>query len=207
MWAQWRWEHDLPDYAARVRRSRPPRRAAAPVARRAAADVELLAFCGGGKDSLVALKLLERARLPFATLGYAHSIYGDAAHQHALLDRVAGATARVRAERQWVIDDFLDAPVVTLRPDARRDVAARGRDAGVGVRRAAARARARLSRARRRARGERERRRTSCGDGEDVNHQWGKGWEAEQLARRLRAQQLLAERSLLQRARSRSTTR
>src|SRR5262249_53407821 len=43
--------------------------------------VELLAFCGGGKDSLVALKLLERAGLPFATLGYAHSIYGAAEPQ------------------------------------------------------------------------------------------------------------------------------
>ena len=65
------------------------------------ATAELLAFCGGGKDSLVALKLLERAELPFATLGYAHSIYGSAAPQHALLDRVAGAT-RARARRAAV---------------------------------------------------------------------------------------------------------
>ena len=73
-------------------RPRPPRRGA--LARR---PDELLAFCGGGKDSLVALKLLERAGLPFATLGYAHSIYGNAAHQHALLDRVAARHARARA--------------------------------------------------------------------------------------------------------------
>ena len=77
----------------------------------------LLAFCGGGKDSLVALKLLERGGLPFATLAYAHSIYGPAGPQHALIERVASASSRVRAERQWIFDDFMDVPIATLRPD------------------------------------------------------------------------------------------
>src|SRR5512140_2540108 len=117
VWAQWRYEHDLPAYDG-PRFVDPVAPPLAPVAPLRAPDgpVELLAFCGGGKDSLVALKLLERANLPFATLGYAHSIYGAAEPQHALLDRVGRVTARVRAERQWVIDDLLDAPVARLRP-------------------------------------------------------------------------------------------
>jgi len=55
--------------------------AAPPPARVPEGEVELLAFCGGGKDSLVAMNLLERAGPPFATLAYSHSIYGAADHQ------------------------------------------------------------------------------------------------------------------------------
>src|SRR5262245_15541344 len=100
VWAQWRWEHALPDYAGpqfvdAPSSAPPPRPTRVP-----AGPTELLAFCGGGKDSLVGVKLLERAGLPFATLGYSHSIYGDAAHQQALLERIAANTARTRAERK-----------------------------------------------------------------------------------------------------------
>ncbi len=178
VWAQWRYEHDRPDYVGPAFVD-PPAPATHAVATRAG-DVPLLAFCGGGKDSLVALKLLERARLPFATLGYAHSIYGGAAHQHALLDRVGGASARVRAERQWVLDDFMDAPVVALRPElgvksilaaetpaslfATLPLAlARGYRGLVLAHEASANAE------------------NLVWKGEEVNHQWGKGWEAERL--------------------------
>lgn len=188
VWAQWRWEHDLPDYA--------PVFANAPAARSTPTavpegDVELLAFCGGGKDSLVALKLLERAELPFATLGYAHSIYGSAAPQHALLDRLANATPRARAERQTIIDDFLDSPVVRTRPDlgvksllaaetpasvfaALPLALARGYRGLVVAHEASANA-ANLE-----------------WRGEHVNHQWGKSWAAEQLLDWYVRDQLLA---------------
>jgi hypothetical protein len=177
VWAQWRWEHDLPDYVPEFADAPT---AAPPPARVPDGPTELLAFCGGGKDSLVALRLLERARLPFATLGYSHSIYGGAAQQHALLDRVGGASARVRAERQWVYDDFLDSPVVQLRPDlgvksllaaetpaslfATLPLAlARGYRGLVLAHEASANAP------------------NLVWHGQPVNHQWGKGWEAEQL--------------------------
>jgi hypothetical protein len=179
VWAQWRWEHDRRDYAGPAFVD-PPAAPAGEPARSASGPVELLAFCGGGKDSLVALKLLERASLPFATLGYAHSIYGNAAHQHALLDRVGGATPRVRAERQWVIDDFLDAPVVRLRPELGvRSILAAETPASVFAALPIALARG--------YRGLVVAHEASAnasnlvwGD-EHVNHQWGKGWEAEVL--------------------------
>ncbi len=178
VWAQWRYEHDLPAYNGPrfVDPITPP---IAPI-RVPEGPVELLAFSGGGKDSLVALKLLERANLPFATLGYAHSIYGAAELQHDLLDRLGHVTARVRAERQWVIDDLLDAPIARLRPAlgvkyllaaetpasmfAAIPIAlARGYRGLVVAHEASA----------------------NTGNldwnGEVVNHQWGKGWEAEQL--------------------------
>jgi hypothetical protein len=189
VWAQWRWEHGLRDYV--------PEFASAPVATAPAAvrapegDTELLAFCGGGKDSLVALKLLERAGLSFATLGYAHSIYGTAAHQHALLDRLGGATARVRAERQWVIDDFLDSPVVALRPDLGvRSLLAAETPASVFAALPIALARG--------YRGLVLAHEASANapnldwDGEPVNHQWGKSWAAEQLLDRYVRDHLVA---------------
>ena len=178
VWAQWRWEHDLQDHVPEFASppvAAAPRPSAVPTGR-----TELLAFCGGGKDSLVALRLLERAKLPFATLGYAHSIYGAAAPQHALLDRLASATGRVRAERQWIIDDFLDAPIVRTRPELGvRSLLAAETPASVFAALPIALARG------------------YCGlviaheasanapnldwNGEPVNHQWGKSWDAEQL--------------------------
>jgi hypothetical protein len=178
VWAQWRYEHDLPAYDGPrfVDPIAPP---PAPV-RAPEGPVELLAFCGGGKDSLVALKLLERAHLPFATLGYAHSIYGAAAPQHALLDRVGAVTPRVRAERQWVIDDLLDAPVARLRPALGvKYILAAETPASVFATIPLALARG--------YRGLVVAHEASANSGnlewhgEVVNHQWGKGWDAEQL--------------------------
>jgi hypothetical protein len=181
VWAQWRWEHQLPEYMP-VFVDRTHGLVAPPPARVPEGPVELLAFSGGGKDSLVAAKLLERAGLPFATLGYAHSIYGNAAHQHALLDRLGNATARVRAERQWVIDDILDAPIARLRPSLGvHSIHAAETPASVFASLPIALARG--------YRGLVVGHEASANTGnlvweatgEEVNHQWGKGWEAEQL--------------------------
>jgi UDP-N-acetyl-alpha-D-muramoyl-L-alanyl-L-glutamate epimerase len=178
VWAQWRYEHDLPAYDGPVFVD--ALAPAAPPIHAPAGPVELLAFCGGGKDSLVALKLLERAGLPFATLGYAHSVYGAAEPQHALLDRVAQVSARVRAERQWVIDDLLDAPVARLRPSLGvKYILAAETPASVFATVPLALARG--------YRGLVVAHEASANSGnlewmgEVVNHQWGKGWEAEQL--------------------------
>lgn len=190
VWAQWRYEHDLPAYAgpAFVDPLAPP----APAAAIAGGDVELLAFGGGGKDSLVAAKLLERAGLPFASLGYAHSIYGAAAPQHALLDRVGAATARVRAHRQWVIDDLLDAPVAQLRPElGARYILAAETPASVFAALPLAMAwgyRGLVVAHERSANAP-----NLVWDGEPVNHQWGKGWEAEQLLDAYVGRALLAD--------------
>jgi UDP-N-acetyl-alpha-D-muramoyl-L-alanyl-L-glutamate epimerase len=178
VWAQWRYEHDLPAYEG-PRFTDPIVAAASPIAVEPG-EVELLAFGGGGKDSLVAMKLLERGGLPFATLGYSHSIYGAAAPQHALLDRVGVATARVRAERQWIIDDLLDAPIARLRPalGVKYILAA---ETPASVFAALPLALARGYRALVVAHEAGANTPNLVWNGEGVNHQWGKGWEAEQL--------------------------
>jgi hypothetical protein len=179
VWAQWRWEHQRPDYAPAFVDAAGT---SAPPARVPAGTVELLAFCGGGKDSLVALRLLERAGLPFATLGYSHSVYGAAGPQHALLERVAARTARVRAERQWVFDDFLDAPVVQQRPGLGvRSVTAAETPASVFAALPLALARGYRHLVVAHEASANHGNLTWAVTGEVVNHQWGKSHEAERM--------------------------
>lgn len=116
VWAQWRYENDDPAYFG-------PEFTSAPVAgppplrSSARADVETLAFCGGGKDSLVTLKLLEAAGVSYDTFVYSSSIYGAAQAQHTLVDALVDRCAPRRRRRQWVYDDFLDSPVLGLHPE------------------------------------------------------------------------------------------
>lgn len=75
-------------------------------------DVAMLLGCGGGKDSLATMKLLERADIPFATFQYSHSIYGKAKPQHEQIDRLTAQSSPERTHRIYIIDDFMTAPVV-----------------------------------------------------------------------------------------------
>lgn len=179
VWAQWRWEHEIPAYIPRFidpLQTRPPAISAG------AGPVELLAFSGGGKDSLVMAKLLERAGLPFATLGYSHSVYGPAAPQHALLDRLGPVTARVRAEKQWVIDDILDSPVPLIMPElGARSIHAAETPASVFAAIPLALARGYRGLVVGHEASANRGNFTWGKTGEVVNHQWGKSWEAERL--------------------------
>ncbi len=134
VWAQWRYEHALPDYEGPAMigsSSRPPsplpvggkggpagrkeKEGTVPSAVQIAhGRIETLCFCGGGKDSLVAMKLLDRAGIPYASYAYSHSLYGRAALQHQLIDRLLDHGSPACRHRQWVYDDFMDSPVVEL---------------------------------------------------------------------------------------------
>ncbi|MBV8519375.1 MAG: hypothetical protein JO197_18430 [Acidobacteria bacterium] len=100
---QWRYEHDRAGYAPRVIVSGSPREAT-PIHIGDGGDA--LAFCGGGKDSLAAITLLQRARMPFATFAYSHADYGDPAMQHALIDSLLDAAHVARRHRMRAEDDF-----------------------------------------------------------------------------------------------------
>ena len=125
VWGVWRWENDLPDY-------RLPRPSAA-AARTAAAAIdihagqpELLLMCGGGKDSLVSMRLLERAGIEYDAFVYSHSTYGRGEHQHRLVDSLLQHCHPHRVHRAWVLDDAVDAPIAAAYPELgiRRMVAA-----------------------------------------------------------------------------------
>ncbi len=114
VWAQWRFENDKPEYfAPTMETATAP--VSGPVTSRDATG--FLSFCGGGKDSLVALELLSRMGVEHATLAYSASYYGRAEPQHRLIGRMLDAYGVERQYRQWIYDDFLDSPVLELRPD------------------------------------------------------------------------------------------
>lgn len=116
VWAQWRYQHDLPGYAGPgpISGFAPPNGEAVGLD---AGAVETLSFCGGGKDSLVAMKLLEGGGIAYDSLAYASSIYGRTAPQHALIDGLLDHGSPRHRRRMWIYDDFLDSPVVTLHPE------------------------------------------------------------------------------------------
>lgn len=183
VWGQWRYENGFADYAG-PEIVGPPADPTPPAPPVSAAEPRVLLFCGGGKDSLVAGRALEEAGLSYASYAYAHSTYGRHAPQHALLDGLLDHLMPTERARHWVFDDFLDSPVLALRPElgVRTLTAAetpsslfgalplaldRGyTDLLVGHERSADVANLVWDRT-----------------GEAVNHQWGKSLEAEALLR------------------------
>ncbi|HSE39832.1 MAG TPA: hypothetical protein VLH08_03640, partial [Acidobacteriota bacterium] len=116
-WAQWRYEHDLPDYYGPDLEGEPIENQS-PI-KLQSGNVPILNFCGGGKDSLVSLGLLQRAAIPFDTLVYSSSVYGSATFQHQLSDSLLDA-ANVRKDsrrRIWCYDDVNDSPLLHLHPE------------------------------------------------------------------------------------------
>ena len=84
-WAQWRYENHLPHYAGPRFLTQPTEDVLHSLQIKGN-NARLLHFCGGGKDSLVSLKMLERAKIPYSSCAYSNSIYGRAAPQHHLIE-------------------------------------------------------------------------------------------------------------------------
>ncbi len=182
VWAQWRYENNLPDEKGPEWVSRPVADKASAVRKDRSVE-EVLLFCGGGKDSLVSMKLLERAGVPFASFGYAASTYGGSQHQFALLDGLLDRGAARRRHRQIALDDFLESPVLELygaEVGVRTVTAAETPSSVFGVlplMLARGYPYAVLGHEASANRGNLVWERT----GEEVNHQWGKSFEAERL--------------------------
>lgn len=191
VWAQWRYENDDPDYLGPDFDS-PTKDLPAPLAPVERAEVDALVFCGGGKDSLATMRLLEASGLRFDTLGYAASIYGPADAQHALIDGLVSRCAPRRHLRQWVYDDFVDAPVLKLVDGAPRTLTAAETPSSVfaALPLAVQHGYARLALGHERSAdaGQRRWERT----GEIINHQWGKSRAAEALIDRYVREHLVA---------------
>lgn len=68
----------------------------------------ILAGCGGGKDSILAMKMLEESGIPFASMQYSHSVYGKADIQHKLIAKVLEHVHPVKSHKIWIYDDFVD---------------------------------------------------------------------------------------------------
>ena len=181
IWAQWRWENEDPYYQGpnftpTANQPTPPACEITP------GKVDLLQFCGGGKDSLVAIKLLERGELPFDSFTYSSSCYGLANPQHDLLGTLLKQGTPQAVRRQWIFDDFLDSPVLRLYkniPTENLTAAETPSSVFAALPYALQHGYTYLSLGHERS--------ADTGQvfweetGEDVNHQWGKSFEAETL--------------------------
>lgn len=116
VWGQWRYENDLPLYAGPCVVNPVAFSETKPV-QCDVGDPDILVFCGGGKDSLVAMRLLERAGIPYATFAYASSSYGAAERQHRLIGRLLDYCRPKARHRMWIDDSFWDVPVLELYPE------------------------------------------------------------------------------------------
>lgn len=74
----------------------------------------ILAGCGGGKDSIVAMKLLQEADIPFASMQYSHTIYGKADLQHNLITEVLENVTPIEQHKISIYDDFIEFPFFDL---------------------------------------------------------------------------------------------
>ena len=118
VWAQWRFENDDPEYFGPVLGGEFANNTGSTI-ERGYLQPKTLSFFGGGKDSLVAAKLLEDIENPYDSLVYASSIYGNLNYQHEIISKLLDFCNPVQLHRQWIFDDFLDSPVIELGPETR----------------------------------------------------------------------------------------
>lgn len=52
---------------------------------------EALVSCGGGKDSLLCMQLMNKSNISFSTIQYSHTIYGEANHQNKMIQTLSEA--------------------------------------------------------------------------------------------------------------------
>lgn len=195
VWAQWRVENDDPEYFGPAI-ARGAADAGGPLSPQVEGSAETLLFCGGGKDSLVSMRLLERAGVAFDTLGYSSSIYGPAGLQHELLDGLVARGAGGRHFRQWILEDFLDSPVLRLHPE----IGVRTLTAAETPTSVLAALPIALQHGHRAISLGHERSANGgqlvwARTGEEVNHQWGKSMAAEALLGNYIARHLIADLS------------
>ena len=119
VWAQWRYENNKPNFAPTIVHA-PAGSRTQPISHISDECQKTLAFCGGGKDSFVAMRILQEAEIPFDTLGYSSSIYGVSRTQHDLIERLSQTSVSEKHHKQWIFDDFLDSPILDLSRSSER---------------------------------------------------------------------------------------
>lgn len=151
----------------------------------------ILAACGGGKDSILAMKILEEATIPFASIQYSHSVYGKGDFQHQLISQVLEYVQPVDKHQISIDDNFTQFPFLKLYFPENSGITAPETpvsifvslilmlDKGYNY----------LCLAHEKS--------ANTGNlfwdkiGKEVNHQWGKGLDAEQMLNKFIREQLL----------------
>ncbi len=115
VWAQWRYENNLPQWTPPSIVSSQQAVDEALPATVKAGESPFLAFCGGGKDSALVQCLLAGSGANYETFVYANSVYGRAQKQFEIIERLLAALPSRPTTYLQVSDDFLEAPLQPLR--------------------------------------------------------------------------------------------
>ncbi len=114
VWAQWRYEHNLPEY--KIKLANPIVQSVSKATEIIKGEIEVLSFFGGGKDSLVAARLLERSKIPYSSFVYAHSVYGKSEKQLQIIEKLLEKLSSQKVHKQYVFDSFVDSPILNMEP-------------------------------------------------------------------------------------------
>ena len=181
VWAQWRYEHDLPRYEGPT---------VAPTAtesskfslRLPVQPADSLWFCGGGKDSLLAAHVLDKVGVAYDALAYSRSIYGPVDHQLDLIEKVVDSSDAQARHHMYISDTATDLPLQSVSPEYEvRSVNAGETPASLFASLPIALAHGHRNLILGHERSANVGNLVWDATGEDVNHQWGKSLEAERL--------------------------
>ena len=180
VWAQWRYENQIFDSYIPIIIADGPADNLDPI--RSELSHRFLNFCGQGKDSLVSLSILSKLQINFDNLFYSSSIYGTHSFQHQMSNEILQSGSQKKIYRQWVFEDFFESPLSVTNRDgyALTRVAAETPSSIFAAVPIAVWARTNslvLGHEKSADTGQVIWEET----GEDVNHQWGKSYQAEVL--------------------------
>lgn len=69
---------------------------------------------GGGKDSFLAMKLLEKTNVSYSTYQWTRTEYGRSQYQHELCSNLLRHTSPIKTHKVSVFDDFTESPFIKL---------------------------------------------------------------------------------------------
>jgi len=193
IWSQWRYENKRPEYLGPQLNHSYSQRSDLAIKQRPL-EHRYLVFCGGGKDSLVAMRAMDRQGIDYGSFVYTHSLYGEHQHQLALVQNLVEQTNSRSIHAKQIHDGFMNKPQLAASSKAgnqsvthaetpcsifgalplmlskgyRCAVLAHERSADIGNL-------------------------VWQETGEEVNHQWGKSWEAEHCINQYICQHLINE--------------
>jgi hypothetical protein len=108
-WTQHMYENTVENYFGPELVSKTPVQQQATVIKQINKTDELLCASGGGKDSFLVMKLLEKANIPYAVFQHARSEYGRLDQQHLIQRRILKHLPQTLREHQIsIVDDYTD---------------------------------------------------------------------------------------------------
>lgn len=115
-YSEWRYLNGFADYKAPVFTKAEHCHSIKPVTVNIG-EVKTLCFCGGGKDSLVNMSLLEKTGTPYSVFVSSHPLGGTSQSTHDLNDNMLQHCHYHKIHRQMFYDDIMQPPVMSTYPE------------------------------------------------------------------------------------------